>query len=115
MNHRMILFMMFFVLAVGLEANAQTRSDFNSDNKVDLQDLLMLSAQFGKTSASTGFNSKVDINADTRINLQDVAIFAGDFGKIITPSADGAALYANNCAGCHDPLAMSVKAGATFA
>lgn len=34
---------------------------------------------------------------------------------IPTPVADGAALYASNCAGCHGPLASSAKAGATAA
>jgi mono/diheme cytochrome c family protein len=32
-----------------------------------------------------------------------------------TPVTDGATLYANNCAGCHGPLATSAKLGATVA
>ncbi|MBI5890275.1 MAG: hypothetical protein HZB47_06305 [Nitrosomonadales bacterium] len=33
----------------------------------------------------------------------------------VTPTLDGATLYANNCAGCHGPLATSTKKGLTLA
>jgi len=44
-----------------------------------------------------------------------VAVLALPLGASVTMAADGAALYATNCAGCHGPLATSVKKGATLA
>ena len=44
-----------------------------------------------------------------------VAVLALPLGASVTMAADGAALYATNCAGCHGPLETSVKKGATLA
>ena len=38
-----------------------------------------------------------------------------DIASAVTPALDGLALYAANCSGCHNPLAISEKKGRTLA
>jgi hypothetical protein len=52
-------------------------ADFNSDNKVDIFDYSIFTADFGKT----GTGLKTDLNSDGKVDIFDYTIFTGEFGK----------------------------------
>ena len=61
--------------AVGTGAAPQLVADVNGDGIVNIQDLVLVSGQFGKT----GKNS-ADVNGDGVVNIQDLVLVAGAFG-----------------------------------
>ena len=69
--------------AVGTEEAPQLAADVNSDGSVNIQDLVLVAGQFGKT----GKNS-ADVNGDGVVNIQDLVLVAGAFGEgAAAPSA----------------------------
>ena len=58
------------------EAAPQLVADVNGDGVVNIQDLVLVSGQFGKT----GKNS-ADVNGDGIVNIQDLVLVAGAFGE----------------------------------
>ena len=50
------------------------------DGKVTLGDVLVVVGDFGKTSASPGFNSRMDFNNNNQIDLFDVLSVVAHFG-----------------------------------
>jgi mono/diheme cytochrome c family protein len=64
-------------------------------------------------SAVSSMNSLSTLN---QAQIQAIAIALGSpLTSTSTPTLDGAALYAGNCAGCHSPLASTTKPGRTTA
>jgi mono/diheme cytochrome c family protein len=56
------------------------------------------------------------LSALSAANLQAIVVALNQTtGTPPAPSLDGATIYANNCAGCHGPLATSAKKGMTLA
>ena len=69
--------------AVAAEEVPQLVADVNGDGIVNIQDLVLVSGQFGKT----GKNS-ADVNGDGVVNIQDLVLVAGAFGEgAAAPSA----------------------------
>ena len=54
----------------------------NGDHKVDISDLSIVGAQFGKTTTTLGFNNSSDINNDGQINIVDLVGVASNFGTM---------------------------------
>jgi mono/diheme cytochrome c family protein len=54
-------------------------------------------------------------NAELQAIVTALSSSGGQTGPVPTPTPDGAALYASNCAGCHGALANSTKQGITNA
>lgn len=54
--------------------------DLNDDDKINIQDLVLIGANFGSTVDSA------DINDDGVVNIQDLAIAAGNFGAVTNNS-----------------------------
>ena len=74
--------------AVGTEEAPQLVSDVNGDGIVNIQDLVLVAGQFGKT----GKNS-ADVNGDGVVNIQDLVLVAGAFGEgAAAPSARAVSL-----------------------
>ena len=74
--------------AVGTEEAPQLVADVNSDGSVNIQDLVLVAGQFGKT----GKNS-ADVNGDGVVNIQDLVLVAGAFGEgAAAPSARAVSL-----------------------
>ena len=74
--------------AVGTEEVPQLVSDVNGDGIVNIQDLVLVSGQFGET----GKNS-ADVNGDGVVNIQDLVLVAGAFGEgAAAPSARAVSL-----------------------
>ena len=74
--------------AVGTEEVPQLVSDVNGDGIVNIQDLVLVAGQFGKT----GKNS-ADVNGDGVVNIQDLVLVAGAFGAgAAAPSARAVSL-----------------------
>ena len=74
--------------AVGTGAVPQLVVDVNGDGIVNIQDLVLVSGQFGET----GKNS-ADVNGDGVVNIQDLVLVAGAFGEgAAAPSARAVAL-----------------------
>ena len=74
--------------AVATEEVPQLISDVNGDGIVNIQDLVLVSGQFGET----GKNS-ADVNGDGVVNIQDLVLVAGAFGEgAAAPSARAVAL-----------------------
>lgn len=55
--------------------------DVNDDCIVNIVDLALIGASFGKTAEQPGFNPNLDLNQDGRINIMDLAIVGRSFGK----------------------------------
>ena len=69
--------------AVGREEAPELVADVNGDGIVNIQDLVLVSGQFGKT----GKNS-ADVNGDGVVNIQDLVLVASAFGEgAAAPSA----------------------------
>ena len=51
-------------------------ADVNGDGIVNIQDLVLVSGQFGKTG-----EHKADVNGDGVVNILDLVWVAGAFGK----------------------------------
>ena len=62
--------------AVGTEAAPQLVADVNGDGVVNIQDLVLVSGQFGKTGEHVA-----DVNGDGVVNIQDLVLVAGAFGE----------------------------------
>ncbi len=60
------------------------RLDINSDGVVDIQDLILISNNFGKSSLE---NPKVDVNKDGKVNIIDLLIVAAHFTETTNPAA----------------------------
>jgi hypothetical protein len=56
-----------------------TNGDINTDNKVNISDLAIMAANWGKLSGGTYVEG--DINSDTKINVQDLAVLANNWEK----------------------------------
>ncbi len=54
--------------------------DINADGHVDVADMLILAASFGRTAGQPGFNSACDLNKDTKVDVSEVLILAHDWG-----------------------------------
>jgi hypothetical protein len=66
--------------------------DANGDSKVDVGDLGILAANYGKTSGATW--SQGDFNGDGKVDVGDLGILAANYGKGTTSGADFDADYA---------------------
>ena len=54
--------------------------DINGDGHVDLLDLLVLAATWGKSTGQAGYDARCDIDNDGSINVVDLLILADNFG-----------------------------------
>jgi hypothetical protein len=55
--------------------------DANGDGKIDMTDVLYLSARYGKSAGDPGFSYRLDFNGDGIINQADADILASYFGQ----------------------------------
>lgn len=53
--------------------------DINNDNRINIQDLVLIGVHFGKSQPAD--NAAADVNGDDRVNIQDLTIAAGNFNK----------------------------------
>lgn len=78
---------------------------------------LATSAKLGATATQiqTGINTVSNMKSLSSLTTAQIQAIASALSTSSTtpPVTDGATLYANNCAGCHGPLATSAKIGAT--
>ena len=61
----------------GVTPTPQLTADVNGDGVVNIQDLVMVSSQFGQTG-----ESKADVNDDGVVNIQDLVLVAAAFGDV---------------------------------
>ena len=54
--------------------------DVNSDGHVDVTDLLLLAASWGRTTGQTDFNAGCDFNKDGTVNVIDLLMLADNWG-----------------------------------
>ena len=74
--------------AVGTGAAPQLVADVNGDDIVNIQDLVLVAGQFGKTGKHSA-----DVNGDGVVNIQDLVLVAGAFGEgAAAPSARAVSL-----------------------
>lgn len=76
---------------------------------------LATSAKLGATASQiqTGISTVSQMKSLSTLTSAQIQAIAGALVSTSPPITDGATLYANNCAGCHGPLATSQKIGAT--
>ena len=54
--------------------------DVNEDDKINIADMGVFRAEFGKTGSAIG-NAFTDVNGDGKVNIQDMGTFRQNFGK----------------------------------
>jgi predicted outer membrane repeat protein len=54
--------------------------DIDDDGHVDVEDLLLLAASFGKRDGDPGFDLRCDLNVDGVVDVSDLLILAGNWG-----------------------------------
>ena len=65
----------------GLMFAVRYRADVNNDCLVDVSDLAIVGAAFGKTKGQPNYNMAADINNDGIVDVSDLAIVGGAFGQ----------------------------------
>jgi hypothetical protein len=60
--------------------NVYYLGDINGDWHVDVADLLILAASFGRRTGDPGFDARCDFNADDAVDVSDLLILAGNWG-----------------------------------
>ena len=88
--------------------------DANNDNQINLLDFSLLSGTFGKSSSTTGYDSRADFNNDNIINLLDFSLLAKNFGKAGLASSP-LALTTVNTPQVVAQVVRDLRAGETFA
>ena len=78
MKRKRLIILVFLVLASSVFA---LNSDFNNDNKIDLDDFFLFADQYGKNTDAN--NMKFDLDKNGKIDVEDFFIFADHFGKPI--------------------------------
>ncbi len=60
------------------------KGDVNGDCTVNIVDLALVGASFGRSSGSPGYNSSADLNNDLLVNIVDLAVVGSSFGQSCT-------------------------------
>jgi hypothetical protein len=55
--------------------------DLNGDKVVNIDDLTLVTGNFGKSSGDAGWNPAADANRDGVVNVDDLTEVTGNFGK----------------------------------
>jgi len=55
--------------------------DVNGDCTVNIVDLVIVAASFGKSVGSPGYNPVADVNGDGRVDIADLSIVGSGFGQ----------------------------------
>jgi len=55
--------------------------DLNSDDTVNILDLIIVAVHFGSHEGEAGYDARVDLNNDNEINILDLIIVAMHFGE----------------------------------
>jgi len=53
--------------------------DINGDSEVDLNDLILLGAAWGKSTGETGYSAAADINSDGVIDINDLILLGANW------------------------------------
>lgn len=53
--------------------------DINNDNRINIQDLVLIGVHFGKSQPAD--NAAADVNGDNQVNIQDLTITAGNYNQ----------------------------------
>lgn len=75
------------------DAPGALAGDFSGDCKVDFTDMFMFTAQFGKSSASDGWDARYDLSNNGVVGFTDWLMFLDSFGNA---SAAGKPVLVNN-------------------
>lgn len=73
-----LLIIFLFLIVGSVYAQELSDIDFNNDNIIDLEDILELITDFGKTS---NFDQKYDVNNDNKIGIHDIVLVAKHIGE----------------------------------
>jgi hypothetical protein len=74
----LLLFIYFFLSFPSL---ATTSGDFNSDGKVDFEDLMIFALAYGSTPSDDNWNPSCDLLYDSVIDFEDLMLFAMNYGE----------------------------------
>jgi hypothetical protein len=55
--------------------------DANNTNSVNIQDLNILKASYGKSQGNPGYDARADFNKTNSVNIQDLNILKGNYGQ----------------------------------
>jgi hypothetical protein len=55
--------------------------DLNGDGEVNIDDLFLVTSNFGKTTPDGGFDTRADENSDGMVNIDDLTVVTSNFGK----------------------------------
>ena len=65
--------------ANGLDFGQLPAGDANDDNRVSLNDFLVLVASFNLQAGDSGYDDRADFNGDERVTLGDFLLLVGNF------------------------------------
>jgi len=59
--------------------------DASNDNRVNITDFSIVSATYGKSSGTAGYDARADFNGDNTVNISDYSLLTASFGQIGAP------------------------------
>jgi hypothetical protein len=77
--------------AVALAGRSTFAADITYNGRVNLAELGVLNARFGRRAGDADWDPTADINGDGRINLGDLGLFNAEFGLVLGGGAAGQA------------------------
>lgn len=74
---------------VALAGRSTFAADITYDGRVNLAELGVLNARFGRRAQDADWDPTADINGDGRINLADLGLLNAQFGRVLSGGAGG--------------------------
>jgi hypothetical protein len=66
---------------IAFNRTRQVLGDINFDHKIDILDVVLVTAAYGASSGSAKWNPELDLEPDGKIGILDVVIVTGKYGK----------------------------------
>jgi hypothetical protein len=80
-NICLLAIIIFIFILLSSSTLAALLGDFNSDGKVDFEDLMIFALAYGSTPTDSNWNAACDLEPDNKIDFEDLMLFAMNYGK----------------------------------
>ncbi len=95
----------------GLNMETLLEGDANNDNRIDIRDISLLAAAYGKQQGEPGFDPRADFNEDGEANAQDLELLQPNLrrrGDVLVGISPSASLRAGAATAAEEPLELFI-------